>query len=321
MALHRYTQDRSNTTTSTSSDGKFKNNCWDASPIDGFPWLFIGSLSATENVHCLQKNNVKRILTVARRLPVSVPECIDEHRVVEVDDHPRANFLDSAAHQCKDFIDIALAAYLKNDAEKEDESCHLHRKPQQHHHATTGSPPPSILVHCASGISRSAFAILTWLMDPQRGLSLNDALSSIRKNRPAIQPNIGFMMQLQILEKHGGNLTDAITEWNSKIHGDIYERVSSRRQRANNIHAAVDELEVRIQQSRTWSFNTGETRKSGEYSSERDALMTKLNMLSDQLDMYRQEITSDTLPEDRVTQMICKSARNKIENLLSLFST
>ncbi len=239
LPVQRYTQYKSNP---TSSDG---NQHWDASPVDGFPWLFIGSLSAAEDHHHLQENNIKRILTVARRLSVVVPDFILEHCVVEVDDHPGANFLDSAAQQCKDFIDTAqtAASSLNSGTEEGGEE---HHTTSEH---SSSFPPPCVLVHCASGISRSASAIITWLMDPRRGLTLNDALAAIRTNRPAIHPNIGFMMQMQILEKHGGNLTNAVAEWNDKTHTDIYERVSSRRHKANDIHAAADELEVIMQKN------------------------------------------------------------------------
>lgn len=56
-----------------------------------------------------------------------------------------------------------------------------------------------VLVHCAAGISRSATLVIAWLMFRQ-GLSLDEALSFVRKRRPIVRPNLGFMRQLQIWE-------------------------------------------------------------------------------------------------------------------------
>lgn len=248
-SVMRYTQDRSN-----------KSEEWDAAPVDNYPWLFIGSLSALESNHHLMKNNITRILTVARRLPIptSLPDSIVEHCVVEIDDHPRANFLEDAAHKCREFIDTALLDFESYNRELKkisntDESGDFD--------SVDETPPPSILVHCASGISRSATAIVMWLMSPKRvelstkvtlaasettsSISITQALMLIRKNRPTVHPNIGFMMQLQVLEKQNGDLGKATLEWNENNKVEIYDLVSTRRQMANDIHAKVDEIEVR----------------------------------------------------------------------------
>eukprot|EP00591_Stephanopyxis_turris_P017750 CAMPEP_0195538304 /NCGR_PEP_ID=MMETSP0794_2-20130614/49456_1 /TAXON_ID=515487 /ORGANISM="Stephanopyxis turris, Strain CCMP 815" /LENGTH=241 /DNA_ID=CAMNT_0040672273 /DNA_START=412 /DNA_END=1137 /DNA_ORIENTATION=+ len=202
---------------------------WDAGSVDGYPWLFVGSLSAAESHEQLRENNVTRLLTVARKLPVaSVPEGID-HLRVDIDDHPRANFLAVVA-ECQDFIDAAAV-----DANDEERPC-------------------SILIHCASGVSRSVTAVVAWLMSPQRGLSLDEALTAVRMNRPLSTPNVGFMCQMQVLDKHGGNLEKALFEWKASTSKDILERAADRRKLANDIHASVDELEVKIQSFRSSKY-------------------------------------------------------------------
>ena len=48
---------------------------------------------------------------------------------------------------------------------------------------------PCILVHCASGVSRSVATCCAWLMTRQ-GYMYQDALHLIRKNRPHANPNM-----------------------------------------------------------------------------------------------------------------------------------
>lgn len=326
MSVLRYTQDHRSRIA--------KNDTWDASQVDGFPWLYIGSLSAAESHHNLRMNNVTRVLTVARRLPVDLPvasalastsasasdDSIVEinHCIVEIDDHPRANFLDVAACQCRDFINDAFAA-----ASKYHVGAAAAAAGGTHH-------PPSILVHCASGVSRSATAILTWLMDPKQGFSLNEALASIRTNRPTINPNIGFMMQMQVLEKNHGDLSKSIIVWNANTKTEIYERVSSRRQKANDMHAEIDELEVQIQTFQSSKSNDTEKIKNNSNNDDDDNdndtdndtvitlsyLQRELNQIIDRLDIDCQENSIGcTLPEDRVSKMIFKSVRSKVNRL------
>ncbi|XP_041916813.1 protein phosphatase Slingshot homolog 3 [Alosa sapidissima] len=54
----------------------------------------------------------------------------------------------------------------------------------------------AVLVHCKMGVSRSASTVMAYLMK-QQGLTLEEALSYVRECRPIVQPNDGFMQQLQ----------------------------------------------------------------------------------------------------------------------------
>lgn len=52
-----------------------------------------------------------------------------------------------------------------------------------------------VLVHCAMGVSRSPTVVCAYLMSTQR-LSARAAIQYVRKRRPKIHPNYGFMKQL-----------------------------------------------------------------------------------------------------------------------------
>uniref|UniRef100_A0A914CCK3 Uncharacterized protein n=1 Tax=Acrobeloides nanus TaxID=290746 RepID=A0A914CCK3_9BILA len=57
-----------------------------------------------------------------------------------------------------------------------------------------------VLVHCNAGISRSTTLVLVYFMFKEKK-SLNSALAHIRNVRNVARPNMGFMMQLNDLEK------------------------------------------------------------------------------------------------------------------------
>ncbi|EFJ53266.1 hypothetical protein VOLCADRAFT_46734, partial [Volvox carteri f. nagariensis] len=60
----------------------------------------------------------------------------------------------------------------------------------------SGRETGAVLVHCAAGVSRSASVVIGYLM-ATGGLSLDDARAAVKASRPAINPNQGFLLQLQ----------------------------------------------------------------------------------------------------------------------------
>lgn len=210
----------------TASKGNKVDDSWDAAPVNGHSWLYLGSLSAAENHSKLIEHNITTVFTVARKLPVkTLPDHV-QHLRVDIDDHPMANFLE-VADACRSIIDKAY-----DDA-----------------HGSRDNNKKSILVHCASGISRSTSAILVWLMNKRDiggQLSCTDALAVVRKNRSLAKPNEGFLRQLMALEKHEGNIENALAEWRNSYDGvNVMERLIAQRNEANEIHKVVDEFEVR----------------------------------------------------------------------------
>ena len=191
-----------------------ENGIWDAVPIDGYPWLYVGSLSAAESLEQLKAHNVTAVLTVAKYLPINFDSNNGiHHLIVEIEDHPNANFL-AIAKKCWDFINKA----------EQSKSC--------------------LLVHCVSGISRSVTAIVSWLMK-YHDSTFDDALAKVRNHRPLAKPNAGFILQLQTLSRHNGDIDTSIKDWESLNTPKLLQEATQKRHLANDIHSNVDNLEVR----------------------------------------------------------------------------
>jgi dual specificity MAP kinase phosphatase len=58
-----------------------------------------------------------------------------------------------------------------------------------------------VLVHCAKGVSRSATLVIMYLMRAAR-MSLEESLNFIKRHREVVEPNDGFMIELQEFEKN-----------------------------------------------------------------------------------------------------------------------
>jgi protein-tyrosine phosphatase len=57
----------------------------------------------------------------------------------------------------------------------------------------------NVIVHCAAGMSRSATLVIAYLMIENRW-TYEEAYNFVKKRRPIIDPNIGFVKQLKGLE-------------------------------------------------------------------------------------------------------------------------
>ncbi|EFJ34187.1 hypothetical protein SELMODRAFT_406660 [Selaginella moellendorffii] len=59
-----------------------------------------------------------------------------------------------------------------------------------------------VLVHCGGGFSRSPSIMIAYLMWKEK-LSFADALASLKKSSPSVDPNPGFVTQLKAFETNG----------------------------------------------------------------------------------------------------------------------
>lgn len=190
---------------------------WNANEI--IPGLWVGALSAAECAPALEARGIKSIVTVAARLNACVPPSI-RHTTVALDDHPCADLL-SALVVVLQAIDEGMAPAadsIKN--------------------AACGG----VLVHCASGVSRSVASCVAWLMTRQ-GRTLDESLALVRSARPAADPNLGFRSALQVLERCCGDLAAARAAWSASNAHEARDRAQRLREAANALHSRADQLE------------------------------------------------------------------------------
>ena len=64
-----------------------------------------------------------------------------------------------------------------------------------------------VLLHCKAGISRSATILCAFLMQCMR-ITTDEALTLIKKRRPCIRPNRGFLQQLRMYEERLSQLSN-----------------------------------------------------------------------------------------------------------------
>lgn len=137
---------------------------------DGEPILWLGNLDDALNKDWLSQEKIAVILNLSQENAhiKDLPERI-KHYEINVPDHPSVRLSDHF-EKTNDVLDMAIQS---------------------------GKPT---LVHCQVGKSRSATIVLAYLMKTFRW-SLKEALEFVRKRRPIVEPNWGFMKQLQDFEQ------------------------------------------------------------------------------------------------------------------------
>jgi atypical dual specificity phosphatase len=128
--------------------------------------VWLGSQDAAADLEQLKQKNITHILNVAP-IPNKFPEEFEYMNVplLDVDETPLA----AVFPQCFEFIDRARGA-------------------------------GGVLVHCNAGVSRSAAIVIGYCMHTLRK-PFEEIYRVVKQNRPAIQPNAGFVRQLRAFEK------------------------------------------------------------------------------------------------------------------------
>jgi protein-tyrosine phosphatase len=258
---------------------------WDSCEI--YPNVYVGSLQAAVDEENLRKYAIRGVLTVANQLEVNLPEDI-HHLQINIADHPCANILEILS-QSLDFIDHILSNRTVVSSE--------------------GDPDPlkksCVLVHCASGISRSVSVCCAWLMIRQR-MTFDQSMELIRQKRSRANPNLGFRQQLTYLERHNNLITAANEEYISNYgQVNILDIIREQRDEINGIYSQVDciendlkktsEADISLTQLSTWKAD--------------------LNILISQLDQITQRHVQNPL-RDPPSISIRRSAASKIIRLL-----
>ncbi len=129
--------------------------------------IYLGNYNDSLNLDMLKRLGIRTVISAmdTRKPPVVLAAYSRmgiKHYHIKVDDHPS--------------VDIMRYAQLVIDI------------------VNTGQP---ILVHCLMGMSRSATLVLAAVIS-KTGMGITDAIKYVRARRPIIQPNPGFMKQLQL---------------------------------------------------------------------------------------------------------------------------
>jgi len=127
--------------------------------------VFLGSLRTTQNETVLRELGITRILTTGKGLKVidPLPKEI-EQLIISVDDNPDQKLV-PFFDQCTEWLDKCVEEGRQ------------------------------VLVHCFMGLSRSVTVVCAWLMKRRR-MTFKEAITLIKKGRPAVNPNEGFRHQL-----------------------------------------------------------------------------------------------------------------------------
>eukprot|EP01061_Rhynchopus_euleeides_P014514 TRINITY_DN25124_c0_g2_i1.p1 TRINITY_DN25124_c0_g2~~TRINITY_DN25124_c0_g2_i1.p1 ORF type:complete len:646 (+),score=214.71 TRINITY_DN25124_c0_g2_i1:227-2164(+) len=141
------------------------------------PLLYLGSLRTAQHEHILKELNVSRIVTAGKGLVIinPLPDGM-EQVTMNVDDSP----------------DQKMTPFFNDIAE------YIHNQMRENN---------SVLVHCFAGLSRSVACVCAYLIKMQK-MTFKEAMTKIKKARPAANPNNGFRKQLidYEFEIHGTRL-------------------------------------------------------------------------------------------------------------------
>lgn len=148
----------------------------DAAMHEVRPRLWLGSVKAAADHELLAAHRIRHLVTCGRFLagqtPLPADGTVARVANLEIDDLDEVDLLEHLP-VTSDVLRGLLGARRGHPA------------------STTG-----VLVHCASGKSRSASVVIAYLMR-EEGLSYREAHAAVAEARPAIQPNTGFCHQLE----------------------------------------------------------------------------------------------------------------------------
>ncbi|KAG9469597.1 hypothetical protein GDO78_020126 [Eleutherodactylus coqui] len=133
-------------------------------PSEIFPYLYLGSEWNASNLEELQKNKVSHILNVTCEIDNFFPETF---------------------------------TYLKLRVSDEESTNLLQYWKETHRFISTARQQGTrVLVHCKMGVSRSASTVIAYAMKEYEW-TFEEALKHVKERRSIVQPNAGFLRQLQ----------------------------------------------------------------------------------------------------------------------------
>ena len=196
-------------------------------------WLFLGGLADAIDSDWLAKKNIKCILNVAKEcesgpefaLPtMTKPLCmgilmlcsiiaqsivrqslsvsLSLSAILALTAFIIKKILEAqGSYLHLDLIDHCDECIIFDPNNNEAESKYSHQFEQAIHFIKQAKErDEKILVHCKRGISRGATTVIAYLMI-EKGLPFREAYELVRCQRPFINPNLGFVLQLETLQK------------------------------------------------------------------------------------------------------------------------
>ncbi|KAH9259986.1 hypothetical protein BASA81_001747 [Batrachochytrium salamandrivorans] len=151
------------------------------------PRLFLGGIDAAMDHTNLGLLGISHVLTVADELVEFSPS-----------GNPSAVIKHHAVIPVFDTEDDVLLVYFDQALE-------------YIHHCLT-EPGRAVLVHCVAGVSRSATVVIAYLMK-HHGMPLSVALAHTRQVRNVVQPNDGFMFQLDLFQHCRCDCVEAMNQY------------------------------------------------------------------------------------------------------------
>eukprot|EP01006_Ploeotia_vitrea_P012309 TRINITY_DN32680_c0_g1_i1.p1 TRINITY_DN32680_c0_g1~~TRINITY_DN32680_c0_g1_i1.p1 ORF type:complete len:210 (-),score=19.86 TRINITY_DN32680_c0_g1_i1:103-732(-) len=139
------------------------------------PHLYLGNMLAAGNEMIMKEHKIQRVLSITTTIPTDFKNIT----------YKRFTVADVASSDLLPLLSEALPFIHQGIENKQ-----------------------TTFVHCQVGKSRSAFFVLAYLMK-YHNMRLSTALAFVREKRPVVNPNPGFMKQLQQLD----------TQWNSEQSG------------------------------------------------------------------------------------------------------
>ena len=127
--------------------------------------LYLGNLYDAQNIPYLLSIGIQKVLSLITDPQLLYYPKEIEHKLIKINDFPRENIIQYFG-ECLLFIED-------------------NRK---------------ILVHCVAGASRSATIVIAYLMWKNQ-LDYKESAKFVEQMRPCINPNYGFVRQLEIFEK------------------------------------------------------------------------------------------------------------------------
>jgi protein-tyrosine phosphatase len=136
------------------------------------PGVFLGGIDCSKNISFLEEHDIRYVLTLGARMPARFPDRAEYLVLDKIADDPDQDLL-RVLPQCVAFV----AKARRNNG--------------------------AVLVHCFAGVSRSATIVIAYLMAASAAvLTVPEALAIVKRRRPFVDPNPGFLTQLKKWELH-----------------------------------------------------------------------------------------------------------------------